>query len=75
MISWWIKSCFYESTSSEKSFVISLKKCLRKKNIFQDDLLASVEERFNGFDIVRRLTENEQTELYTSTDIVYKPVS
>lgn len=47
----------------------------QKKNIVRRDLSAFVEERFNGFAIVRRLTENEKKELYTSIGIFYKPVS
>ena len=58
-----------------KKFHYLIKKVPQKKNIAQRDLLACVEERFNGFDIVRKLTENEENELYRSVSIVYKSVS
>ena len=58
-----------------KKFRYLIKKVPQKKNIAQRDLLACVEERFNGFDITRKLTKNEENKLYRSVSIVYKSVS
>ena len=58
-----------------KKFRYLIKKVPLKKSIAQRDLLACVEERFNGFNIVRKLTENEENELYRSVSIIYKSIS
>ena len=61
--------------SLEKKFLYLIKKVPRNKNVLQSDLSACVEERFNGFEIVSKLIENEKEELLKPIDIVYKPVS
>ena len=45
------------------------------KNTVQRELSACIEERFNGFDLVKKNTENSIRQLYRPIDIVYKPVS
>ena len=45
---WWRKIRFRECTSSRKSFAIE------SKNIVQKDLSTFVEERFNGFEVVKK---------------------
>ena len=45
------------------------------KNIVQRELSACVEERFNGFELVKKLAENLTRQNYKSIDIIYKPVS
>ena len=46
-----------------------------EKNTSQRELLASVEERFNGFGLVKKLAENLIRQNYEPVNIVYKPVS
>ena len=46
--------------SLEKKFLYLIKKVPQNKNVLQSDLSACVEERFNGFEIVSKLTENEK---------------
>ena len=48
----------------------------REKNTVQMELSACVEERFNGFELVKKkLTKNPIKQLCRPIDIVYKPVS
>ena len=68
------KNLFLRCTSLEKSFTTLSKKVPQNKNVAQRDLSTCVEECFKGFDIVRKLTENEVKELFKPTDIVYRPV-
>ena len=75
MISWWVKISFWEFTSLEKSFAVLLKKSPKGKNDIKKELSACVEEHFNGFQIVERLSENERRHSYKPIDIVYKAVS
>ena len=58
-----------------KTFCYLIKNAPLNKNFVQRDLSACVEERFNDFNIVRKLTENEVKELFKPNDIVYRPVS
>ena len=58
-----------------KKFRYLIKKVSKSKNIIQRDLSACVEERFNGFELVRKPTENERKQLLKPIDIVYRPVS
>ena len=56
-----------------KKYHYLIKKVLQNKNDVQRDLLACVEQRFNGSKILSKLTENERKELLKPIDIVYKP--
>lgn len=56
-----------------KKFHYLIKKVLQNKNDVQRDLLACVEQRFNGSKILSKLTENERKELLKPIHIVYKP--
>ena len=58
-----------------KKFHCLIKKVPPKKNVVQRDLLTCVEKRFNDFNIVRRIAENEQKENYVAVDVDYKSVS
>ena len=51
------------------------KKVPKTKNVVKRGLLACVEERFNVFEIVRKLTEDQRKENSQPIDSVYKPVS
>ena len=51
-----------------------IKKTPKGKNIMQRDLSTCVEELFNGFHLVRKLTKNEMRENFKLIDIVYKPL-
>ena len=57
-----------------KKFRYMIRKIPNGKNISQRDLSACVEERFNGFHLVRKLAENEMRQNFKLIDIVYKPV-
>ena len=46
----------------------------KEKNTVQRNLLACVEERFHGFELVKILTEISIRQNYKPIDIVYKPV-
>ena len=48
---------------------------LQKKNVVRRNRSACVEERFHGFDIVRKNSKNEHKENYVAADVVYQPVS
>ena len=52
-----------------------VKKVPQNKNVIKRDLSAYAEERFNGFDIVRKFTENERKKLFKQIDIVNKLMS
>ena len=52
-----------------------INKMPRGKNNVQRELSASVAARVNGFNLVKKLTENLIRQLYRPIDIVYKPVS
>ena len=58
------KNLFLRVCKLRKKFCCLIKKVPQNKNFVQRDLSACVEERFNGFDIVRKLTENEVKELF-----------
>ena len=58
-----------------KKFCYLIKKIPRGKNTVQRELSACVEEHFNGFNLVKRLTENSIRQLYKLIDIVCKPIS
>ena len=58
-----------------KKFRYLIKKVPQKKNVVRRDLSACVEKRFNDFNIVRRIAENEQKENYVAVDVAYKPFS
>ena len=51
-----------------------IKKTPKGKSIMQRDLSTCVEELFNGFHLVRKLTKNEMRENFKLIDIVYKPL-
>ena len=46
-----------------------------QKSIIQKDLLACVEEQFNGFETVRKLSLNQMKNDYKPLNIIYKPVA
>ena len=52
-----------------------IKKVPKGKNIIQRDLSACVEECFNDFELVKKLTKNERKKLFKAIGIVYRPVS
>ena len=54
------KNLFLRVHECRKMFRYLFKKVPQNKNVVQTDLSAYVEGRFNGFDIVRKLTENER---------------
>ena len=56
-------------------FCYLVKKVPQNKNVIERDFSACVEECFKGFDVVRKLTENERKKLFKQIDIVYKPMS
>ena len=56
-------------------FCCLIKKVPSEKNVIQRDLLTCVEKRFNDFNIVRRIAENEQKENHVAVDVDYKSVS
>ena len=58
-----------------KKFCYLIKNVPQDKNVIQRDLSACVEERFYGFDFVRKFSENERKTLFKPIDIVYKPVA
>ena len=58
-----------------KKFRYLIKKVPKGKNANTKELLACVQERFNGFQLVKRLGETERRHFYRPIDIVYKPVS
>ena len=57
------KNIFLRVHELKKEFGYLIKKVPQNKNIIQRDYSACAEERFNCFDIVRKLTENEKKEL------------
>lgn len=63
--------CVYEL---RKKFHYLIKKG-KKKNEVQKYLSACVEEQFNGFEIVKKLFENEKKEMFRPLDIVYRAVA
>ena len=69
------KTLFLRVVELRKKFRYLIQNVPQKKNVVRRDLSACVEERLNGFDIVRRIVENERKENYVAADVVYKPVS
>ena len=69
------KNLFFRIHKPRKKIRYLIKKVLKGKNIIQRDFLAYVEEHFNGFELVRKLTKNERKQLFKPIDIVYRPVS
>ena len=57
-----------------KRFRYMIKKTPKAKKIMQRDLSTCVEELFNGFHLVRKLTKNKMRENFKLIDIVYKPL-
>ena len=53
-----------------RKFRYLIKKVPKTKNVVKRDLSACVEERLNGFEIVRKLTENQRKENFQPIDIV-----
>ena len=58
-----------------KIFCYLIKESPKGKNDIKKEFSACVEERFNGFSNVKRLSENEQRHILKPLDIVHKPVS
>ena len=69
------KRSFLRVYELRKKFCYLIKKVPKTKNVVKRDLSAFIEERFNGFEIVRKLTEDQRKENFQLIDIVYKPVS
>ena len=69
------KNLFQRVYDFRKKFCYLVKNAPQNTNFVQRDLSACAEERFNDFDIVRNLIENEVKELFKPNDIVYRPVS
>ena len=69
------KTLFLRVYRLRKKFRYLIKKVPQNKNIFQKYLSVCVEEHFNGFQIVRRITENERKQFFKPIDIMYRPVS
>ena len=69
------KNLFLRVYQPRKKFRYLIKKVPKGRNIIQRGLSACVEERFNGFELARKLTENERKQLFKPIDIVYRPVS
>ena len=69
---WYIdeQDAFFTSCRAQKKVSLS-----HSESASEKELSACVEERLNGFDIVRRIVENERKENYVAADVVYKPVS
>ena len=61
---------FFEQNFFEKLEAKKESLCLsQNKNIIQRDYSACAEERFNCFDIVRKLTKTEKKELFKPSNI------
>lgn len=58
-----------------KKFYYLIKKLPKDKNSIAKELSTYVEERFNGFSLVKRLGEDERRHFYRTINSVYKPVS
>ena len=58
-----------------KKFCYLIKKVPKGKNAVTKELSACIEDRFNGFQLEKRLCENERRHLYRPIDIVCKSVS
>ena len=69
------KKLFLRVYEFRKKFHNLIKKILKGKNTAQRELSACVEERFNGFGLVKKLAENLVRQNYKPIDIDYKPVS
>ena len=69
------KSLFLRVYELKKKFRYLIKKLPKSKNSVKPDLLDCVEERFNGFHIIRQLNQHEQRKDFKLIDIVYKPIS
>ena len=65
------KNLFLRVYELRKKFCYLIKKMPKGKIIIQKDLSARVETRFNGFELVRRMTENELRQKYRPVDILY----
>ena len=64
------KNLFLRVYELRKKFCYLIKKMPKGKIIIQKDLSACVETRFNGFELVRRMTENELRQKYRPVDIL-----
>ena len=69
------ESLFLRVYELRNQFCCLIKKVPNGKNVITKELSACVEERFNGFQLVKRLGENECRHFYRPINIVYKPVS
>ena len=69
------KKIFLRVYEFRKKFRYLIKKMSKGKNTPQRDLSACVEERFNSFQLVKKLTEKLTKQNYKPINIVYKPVS
>ena len=65
------KNLFLRVYELRKKFCYLIKKMPKGKIIIQKDLSACVETHFNGFELVRRMTENELRQKYRPVDILY----
>ena len=65
------KNLFLRVYELRKKFCYLIKKMPKGRIIIQKDLSACVERRFNGFELVRRMTENELRQKYRPADILY----
>ena len=65
------KNLFLRVYELRKKFCYLIKKMPKGKIIIQKNLSACVETRFNGFELVRRMTENELRQKYRPVDILY----
>ena len=64
------KNLFLRVYELRKKFCYLIKKMPKGKIIIQKDLSACVETRFNGFELVRRMTGNELRQKYRPVDIL-----
>ena len=65
------KNLFLRVYELRKKFCYLIKKMPKGRIIIQKDLSTCVERRFNGFELVRRMTENELRQKYRPVDILY----
>lgn len=69
------KNLFLKVYKLRKTFSYLIKKVPQGKNTVQRDLSACVEEHFNGFKLVRKISENERRWLFKPVDNVYRHLS
>ena len=69
------KNLFLRVYELRKKFFYLIKKVSKGKNAVTKELSACVEERFDGFQLVKRLCEKERRHFYRPIDIVYKQIS